>query len=81
MLKEALDIVLDILGLPPCDDIHEIRIMIRDVVENDRKVKMHIDEIIKLAANIVYGNEDKGTEEQLEQIASIKNFVTLNPAF
>ena len=46
-----------------------------------RKVKQYIDEIVMLAANIVYGNKDKGTEEQLEQIQSIKNFMTLNPDF
>ena len=81
MLKRTLDIVLDILGLPQCDDIHETRIMICDAVKNDRKVKQYIDEIVMLAANIVYGNKDKGTEEQLEQIQSIKNFMTLNPDF
>ena len=35
-LKEALDIVLDTLGLPPCDDIHIARKMIRDTVKKDR---------------------------------------------
>ena len=81
MLKRTLDIVLDVLGLPQSVDIHETRIRIRDAVVNDRKVKNHIDEIVMLAANFVYGNEDKGKEEQLEQIQSIKNFMTLNPDF
>ena len=32
LLKQTLDLVLDTLGLPPCDDIYRARNMIRDAV-------------------------------------------------
>ena len=57
-LKEALDIVLDTLGLPPCDDIQKARTLIRKAVRKDRNLQEHIDDVIKLASNIVYGTED-----------------------
>ena len=38
LLKESIDLVLDTLGLPPCDDIYKGRKMIRDAVKKDRKV-------------------------------------------
>ena len=38
MLRQVLDIVLDTLGLPQCDDIYRARKMIRDAVENDREM-------------------------------------------
>ena len=33
--------------------------MIRDKVEKDRNVKEHIDEVLVLATNIVYGGGDE----------------------
>ena len=33
LLKEALNLVLDTIGLPPCDDINEARKIIRHKVE------------------------------------------------
>ena len=57
-LKEALDLVLDTLGLPECDDIYRARKMIREAVENDRSVQKEIDLIIKLSINVVYEKRD-----------------------
>lgn len=59
LLKQTLDIVLDTLGLPQCDDIYKAREMIRDAVNQDRWFQEYIDKIIKLASNIVYGVGDK----------------------
>ena len=57
-LKEALDLVLDTLGLPECDDIYRAREMIRKAVEKDRSVQKEIDLIIKLSINVVYEKRD-----------------------
>ena len=61
--------------------------MIRDAVNKDRSIENHIDEVINLAANIVYGKKDQNfavsnlsIESQLEKIESIKSLVTQNPA-
>ena len=37
-LKQALDLVVDALSLPPCNDINIARKMIRDAVEKDTNV-------------------------------------------
>ena len=58
LLKEALDLVLDTLGLPECDDIYRARKMIREAVENDKSVQKEIDLIIKLSINVVYEKRD-----------------------
>ena len=86
LLKKTLDLVLDTIGLPECNNINEGRQMIRDAVSKDRNIEKCIDEVIKLASNIVYGKEDQESvdshhsiESQLEQIESIKSFVTQNP--
>ena len=86
-LKRTIDLVLDTLGLPACDDIHVGRRMIREAVRNNRMFQENIGEIIKLASNIAYGKEDQSAEgsnhsieRQIEQIESIKSFVTQNPA-
>ena len=59
LLKEALSLVLDTLGLPPCDDIFKARKMIRDQVKRDGSVKKYIEEVIKLAYNIAKGRGDE----------------------
>ena len=41
--KQAIDLVLDTLGLPPCDDISEAREMIREAIKNDRRVQNNIE--------------------------------------
>ena len=38
LLKKSIDLVLDTLGLPPCDDIYKARKMIRDAVKKDRMI-------------------------------------------
>ena len=53
-----MNLILDTLGLPPCDDVHEARRKVREIVRNDREVQFEIDEIIRLSANIAYGIED-----------------------
>ena len=85
-LKEAMDLVLDTLGLPPCGDIQRARESIRRAIRKDRIKKEHIDYVIKLVSNIVYDTEDNNEERsnasierRMEQIDDIKSFVTLNP--
>ena len=86
-LKLTLDHVLDTLGLPPCDDIQKARKVIRDAVDSDRTFQKHIDEVIKLATNIVYDKREKKEEEDQSWNANIYSesrpisFVILNPAF
>ena len=57
-----MNLILDTLGLPPCDDVHEARRKVREVIQNDREVEAKINEIIRLSANIAYGIEDKEDE-------------------
>ena len=87
LLKKTIDLVLNTIGLSECDNIYEGRQMIRDAVNKDRDIENHIDEVINLATNIVYGKEDQNSaasklsiESQLEKIESIKSLVTQNPA-
>ena len=57
-----MNLILDTLGLQPCDDVHEARRKVREVIQNDREVEAKINEIIRLSANIAYGIEDKEDE-------------------
>ena len=49
-----MNLILDTLGLPACDDVYEARRKVREVIRNNREVHARIDEIIKLSANIAY---------------------------
>ena len=70
-----MDLILDAIHLPPCDDIYVARKMVRQAVKRDRRVKAHIDEVIKLATGIVYkdSEEDKVEESQLNPIEAIRS--------
>ena len=86
-----MSLVLDTIGLPPCDDIYEASKMIRARCERDRNVMKHINEVIKLATNIVYGGGDEvasgsnpsintSRESELEPRMPT-NLVMQNPAY
>ena len=70
-----MDLILDAIHLPPCDDIYVARKMVRQAVKRDRKVKAHINEVIKLATDIVYkdSEEDESEESQLIPIEDIRS--------
>ena len=57
LIKQTLNLVLDTLGLPQCDNIFEARKMIHEEVKKDRTVQKHIDEIIKLSYNMIHHPE------------------------
>ena len=62
MIKQTIDLVLDTLSLPKCDNIYEARNMIRTAVNQDRDVQKHIDEIIKLSYNMIHHPEPEESE-------------------
>ena len=76
-----MNVILDAIGLPPCDDIQKARKMIREACEKDRTVRENIDEVIHLAVNIVHGKEDEqeinmSRVSQLLPVENIKSFVS-----
>ena len=42
-LKEAMDLLLDTIGLPPCGDIQRARELIRRAIRQDRIKKEQVD--------------------------------------
>ena len=69
LLKQTLDIILKNIGLKQCDDVHHARKIIFEAALKDRNVQAHIEEVITLAANIVYCGE-AGQEAPIDEIKS-----------
>ena len=80
-IKKSIDLILDTLGLPPCDDIHKARKMIRKAINNNRNVQKHIKEVIKLSYGVIHHPEkDLKIEldissENWEEVEAIESFV------
>ena len=81
MLKQSIDLILDTIGLPPCNDINKASKMIREAVKKDTRLKRHIDEVIKVCSDIVYNPGSEHAEElnmsfeNKEPIEAVKSYV------
>ena len=53
-----MDLILNTIGLPSCDNALKARRIIKEAIQKDRHVQANIDEVAKLAADMVYSDEE-----------------------